>query len=271
MMMGKGKHDIMNVPVECIKPNPYQPRKTFTDESLDELATSIKNYGLLQPIVVRMISKNSFELIAGERRWRAAQLLGLSEIPAIVRESQDSESAVMALVENLQRENLHFLEEAEGYYNLLNKYNMTQEELAQKIGKNQSTIANKMRILKLSPEIKKVIYHEKLSERHARSLLRLPDEELRRKVLAKICEKGLTVKETDALIDRIMERELEKSEETKNAKMFIRAFKDIRIFTNQVRKLVSDIKDIGLDAKYYEHDKGDFVEVVVQIPKSIKG
>ena len=149
-MMGKGKHDIMNVPVECIKPNPYQPRKTFTDESLDELATSIKNYGLLQPIVVRMISKNSFELIAGERRWRAAQLLGLSEIPAIVRESQDSESAVMALVENLQRENLHFLEEAEGYYNLLNEYNMTQEELAQKIGKNQSTIANKMRILKLS-------------------------------------------------------------------------------------------------------------------------
>ena len=270
-MLRKERPDIINVSVENIKPNPNQPRKTFTDESLDELATSIKNYGLLQPIIVRRISRNSFELIAGERRWRAAQLLGLSEIPAVVRDSQDSESAVMALVENLQRENLHFLEEAEGYSNLLNEYNLTQEELAQKIGKNQSTIASKMRILKLSPEIKTVIYHEKLSERHARSLLRLHDEGLRKKVLAKICEKGLTVKETEALIERIMAKELEKSKEIEDARMFIRAFKDIRIFVNQVRKLVTEIKDIGLDAKYYEHDKGDFVEVVVQIPKSIKG
>ena len=228
-MVDQNKPNVVNVAIENIKPNPYQPRKTFTDESLDELATSIKNYGLLQPIVVRMISKDNYELIAGERRWRAAQLLKLSNIPAIVRESRDRESAVMALVENLQRENLHFLEEAEGYYNLINEYNLTQEELAKKIGKNQSTIANKMRILKLSPEIKKNIFFNKLSERHARSLLRLPDDEIRKKVLEKICKDELTVKETEALIERIIEKELDKSEEIKEARMFIRAFKDIRL------------------------------------------
>jgi ParB family chromosome partitioning protein len=269
-MFGKVKSDVQNISIDMIKPNPYQPRKTFTDDSLIELSNSIKSYGILQPIIVRKVGKTGYELIAGERRWRAAQLAGLKEIPAIVRESRDSECAVMALIENLQREDLNFLEEAEGYYQLITEHNLTQEELAQKVGKNQSTIANKLRLLKLSPEIKKIISREKLSERHARSLLKLPDDEMRKRVLERVCERGLTVRETEELIERIISKELmdDAHKTGKKSRNFIRAFNDIRIFVNQVKKLVADIKDAGLNARYQEQDKGDFIEVVVQIPKN---
>ncbi len=186
------KEDLKNityVKIENIRPNPYQPRKQFNKISLEELCESIKQYGVIQPINVRKISANMYELVAGERRLRAATMAGLKEIPAIVVDINDNDSAVMALIENLQREDLSYMEEAEGYNNLINEHGFTQEELAAKIGKSQSTIANKIRLLKLPPLVKKILADNNLTERHARALLKLHDEQLQLKVLKTVCEK----------------------------------------------------------------------------------
>jgi ParB family chromosome partitioning protein len=267
-MWGDRKTDfnIIKIPVEEIKPNPYQPRKEFDEESLNDLTNSIKSYGVLQPIVVRKSGKGSYELIAGERRWRACKRAGIKEIPAIIKDAGDSETAIMALIENLQRENLNFLEEAEGYQQLMQDYGLTQEQLAMKLGKSQSTIANKIRILKMSPEIIKIISREKLSERHARALLKLPDENLQKQALKQIVEKGMNVRQTEDLVDRLIE-EIENEKEKERKKSFKIAIKDVRIFVNSVKKLVKSIKDTGIKAGYKEIDRGDFIEVVVQIPK----
>lgn len=262
----KSALNIINIPLEEIKPNAYQPRKEFDDESLNDLTNSIKSYGVLQPIVVRRSGKNGYEIIAGERRWRASQKAGLKEIPAIIRDAGDSETAIMALIENLQRENLSFLEEAEGYRQLMQDYGFTQEQLAYKLGKSQSTIANKMRILKMPPEIVKIISREKLSERHARALLKLPDEKLQMQALKQIIDKGLNVRQTEELVDRLIEG-IENEKEKEKKKSFKIAIKDVRIFVNSVKKLVKNIKETGINAGYKEIDKGDFIEVVVQIPK----
>lgn len=147
--------NITYVGIDHIRPNPYQPRKQFNKMALEELCESIKQYGVLQPINVRRLSHGTYEIVAGERRLRAATMAGLMEIPAIIINVDDNDSAVMALIENLQREDLSYMEEAEGYSNLINEHGFTQEELAQKIGKSQSTVANKIRLLKLSPLVKK--------------------------------------------------------------------------------------------------------------------
>jgi ParB family chromosome partitioning protein len=262
----KSALNIINIPLEEIKPNAYQPRKEFDDESMNDLTNSIKSYGVLQPIVVRRSGKNGYEIIAGERRWRASQKAGLKEIPAIIKDAGDSETAIMALIENLQRENLSFLEEAEGYRQLMQDYGFTQEQLAYKLGKSQSTIANKMRILKMPPEIVKIISREKLSERHARALLKLPDEKLQMQALKQIIDKGLNVRQTEELVDRLIEG-IENEKEKEKKKSFKIAIKDVRIFVNSVKKLVKNIKETGINAGYKEIDKGDFIEVVVQIPK----
>jgi len=262
---GEKKNEVVNIPIDAIKPNPYQPRKNFSDESLKELTESIRNYGVLQPIIVRRVGKTNFEIIAGERRWRASKIAGLKEIPAIIRDAKETETAIMALIENLQRENLSFIEEAEGYRLLIEEHGLTQEQLAERIGKSQSTIANKIRILKIPPDILKIISQENLTERHARALLKLPDEEMQRDVLKKVIEKGLNVRQTEELVESYLVKAHEKA---KNKKKNIKiAIKDIRIFVNSIRKLVTSIKDTGLSAEYKEYDKGDYIELVVQIPK----
>lgn len=152
---------------------------------MEELCNSIKEYGVIQPINVRRTASKNYELVSGERRLRASMMAGLKEIPAIIIEVNEDDLAIMALIENLQREDLGYMEEAEGYKNLINEHGLTQEELAQKIGKSQSTIANKIRLLKLSPMVKKILADNKLTERHARALLRLHDEQLQLKVLQK--------------------------------------------------------------------------------------
>ncbi|MDI3533961.1 MAG: ParB family transcriptional regulator, chromosome partitioning protein [Thermosediminibacterales bacterium] len=265
-MFRRNKTEIININLENIHPNPNQPRKNFSEEGLQELAQSISTYGVLQPIIVRRKAKNTFEIIAGERRWRAAKFAGLSNIPAIIKDSQDEETAVMAMIENLQREDLNFLEEAEGYHKLINDYNITQEELANKVGKSQSTIANKLRLLKLPEEVKKIISQKNLSERHARSLLKIPEKEIQLEVLKQVYEKGLNVRQTEILIERILERELQKNKKER-LKKIKRAYKDIRLFLNSLKKLVENIQQTGLDANYKATDKGDHVEVVVYIPK----
>jgi len=260
--------NIINIPINEITPNAYQPRKEFDDLSLEELSNSIKAYGVLQPIVVRKNPKFGYEIIAGERRWRACQKVGLQEIPAIVRDVKNSESAIMALIENLQRENLTFLEEAEGYRQLMQDYNLTQEQLAIKMGKSQSTVANKLRLLKMPLEVLKIISQEKLSERHARALLKLPDENLQKEILKEIIEKNLNVRQTEELVEKTIEKiENKKEKKKENKKSLKYAIKDVRIFVNSVKKLVKNIKDTGIKAAYKEIDKGDFIEVVVQIPK----
>jgi ParB family chromosome partitioning protein len=259
--------NITYVKIDSIRPNPYQPRKQFKKEGLDELCESIRQYGVLQPINVRKISAGRYELVAGERRLRAAKLAGLTEIPTIVVNVDDNNSAVMALIENLQRENLSYMEEAESYNNLINEHNFTQEELARKIGKSQSTIANKIRLLRLPPMVKKILADNGLTERHARALLKLHDEQLQLKALKIIVSKGLNVKKSEEVIEKIINKYAEKSEnKTENGKL-TQAIKDIRIFVNTIKQAVDTMKQAGVRAKAAHLDKGDYVEFIIRIPK----
>lgn len=258
--------EISYIPIKSIKPNPYQPRKNFSKRSLEELSQSIKAYGIIQPISVRKIGDESYELIAGERRLRASEMAELENIPAIVVKLMDKDSAVIALIENLQREDLNFVEEAEGYNSLINDHGLTQQELAEKMGKNQSTIANKLRILRLSDDVKRLIVENELTERHARALLKLPDEEMQLHVLEKVINKDLTVKKTESLIKSILEDLTREDEPTH--KQSIKSMINFKIYLNTLRNAYNAIKESGVDAKYEQKDMGEFIEVTVKIPKA---
>ncbi|KNF07287.1 stage 0 sporulation protein J [Gottschalkia purinilytica] len=263
--MSNLNNEICYIPIKQIKPNPYQPRKTFNRRALEELSQSIKTYGILQPISVRKIGEESYELVAGERRLRASELAELEKVPAVIINVKDIDSAVLALLENLQRENLNFIEEAEGYHNLIDDHGFTQQELAEKLGKNQSTIANKIRLLRLPNSIKKSIVESGLTERHARAMLKLPDEELQASVLERVIKNELTVKKTEKLINDILE-DLTKEEEPKN-RQNIKSLINFRIYLNTIKNAYTAIKDSGVDAQYEQKDMGDFIEVKVKIPK----
>ena len=263
---GEDIQKIENIPVQMIKPNPYQPRKTFSQQSLEELAQSIKEFGLIQPITVRKTGVNGYELIAGERRLRATKLANLDYIPAVIITTDERDSAVLAMIENLQRENLHYLEEAAGYASLIEDHGFTQEELAKKLGKNQSTIANKLRVLKLPKEVKDLLIKHNLTERHARALLRLPDTELQLKIIDKIVEKGLNVKETENLISNVIEK-IQQNNIKKSKKKMIRNYKDLRLFVNTIKNAVSMLKDNGVSPVFKEIDREDCIEIIVTIPK----
>lgn len=257
---------VIYLPVDNILSNPYQPRKNFSVESLEELSSSIKAYGVIQPISVRRKNDDIYELIAGERRLRASKMAGLDLIPAIVIEMSDEDTAVVALIENLQREDLNFIEEAEGYYKLINEHGFTQQELAEKVGKNQSTIANKLRILRLEENIKKVILENKLTERHARALLKLPDEKSRNEVLKIIIKKDLNVKKTEKLIKDMLQ-ELNKPKEPER-RQNIKSILNFRIYLNTLKNAYEAITNTGLKAEYEQVDKGDYIQVTVKIPKN---
>jgi ParB family chromosome partitioning protein len=259
--------NITYVKLDHIRPNPYQPRKQFVKAALDELCESIKQYGVLQPINVRKISLNSYELVAGERRLRAATLAGLKEIPAIIINVNDNESAVMALIENLQREDLSYMEEAESYNCLIHQHGFTQEELAHKIGKSQSTVANKIRLLKLPPMVKKILSDNGLTERHARALLKLHDEQLQLKVLKLVCEKGINVKKTEDIIEKVITKYTTPQNHTVSERKTTKAVKDIRIFVNTIRQAIDLMKKSGVNAKAAQLDRGEYIEFIVRIPK----
>lgn len=256
---------IIHIPIESIAPNPYQPRKNFNNLSLDELSESIKSYGVLQPINVRKIGDNGYELIAGERRLRAAKLAGMKEIPAIVVEVVEQDSAVIALIENLQREDLNYLDEAEGYYNLIHDHGLTQEELSKKVGKNQSTIANKLRLLRLPPDIKNELLKNNLTERHARALLKLPDEKLQHKAIKTIVNKSLNVKKTEELIDRLLD-EIALTKE-KPAEKRIKGKINYNIYVNTIKNTYKQILKTGFKMQYNQEDKGDYIEINIKVPK----
>jgi ParB family chromosome partitioning protein len=271
-----GSRRIENIPIHMIKPNPYQPKKSFSVHSLEELAQSIRQYGIIQPITVRSSSQSGYELIAGERRLRAAKLAGLDYIPAMIIHTCEQDSAIFAMIENLQRENLHYLEEAKGYASLIQDHGFTQEELAVKLGKSQSTIANKLRILRLSSSIKELLIRENLTERHARALLKLPDDELRLKAVRQVVAKKMNVRDTEVVIDEFLEELQDKKQragrkkEAQDGKRQTRVFKrtkDIRIFINTIRNAVNLLKGYGLEVQYFQVDKEDQVEITVMIPK----
>ncbi|OLS02710.1 nucleoid occlusion protein [Tissierella creatinophila] len=258
--------EIKYIPVSTIRPNPYQPRRIFNRKALEELSQSIKEYGVIQPISVRKTSAENYELIAGERRLRATEMAEMMEIPALIVEYRDNESAIIALIENLQREDLNFIEESEGYYNLINDHNFTQQDLAKKIGKSQSTIANKLRLLKLPTEIQRTLITEGLTERHGRALLKLPDDELKSIVIEKVIKKGLNVNATENLVEDILNG-LRGEEEEKQPQQTIKSLINVRIYLNTVKKAYTAIKEFGVDASYKEVEKDDHVEVVIKIPK----
>lgn len=256
---------VEEINVREIEPNPFQPRKFFSAEQLGELAESIKNYGLLQPVLVRKSGEN-YQLISGERRLRAAMLAGLEKIPAIVRELTDREAAEMALVENLAREDLNYFEEAEGYLRLIKEFSLTQEEIARRMGKSQPTIANKLRLLTLSADVRMAIDPAKITERHARSLLRLKNEDKQLEVLAKIYKDGLNVRQTDNYIEQLLLIDEQIKQKNRHMRMN-KAFRDMKIFLNTINSVVEEIRLAGLNAEMKETDYEEYMEVVITLPK----
>ncbi|MGI6097544.1 MAG: nucleoid occlusion protein [Dethiobacteria bacterium] len=260
------EEEVRQVKIEFIKPNPFQPRKEFELIKIDELAQSIKTYGLLQPIILRELSKQEYQIVAGERRFLACKRLGWQTIPAFVRSVNDSAMAAIALIENLQREDLNFIEEAEGYARLIKEFNLTQEVLAQRLGKSQSTIANKLRLLKLPEEIKKWLVEKSLTERHARAFLKIKDREAQSRLLKKVVENNLTVKETEEEVERFLSANANK-ENKKNRPRKKVVIRDLRIFLNTIRSAVNVIKKSGLVPQVIETDRDDYYEVIIKLPK----
>ncbi|WP_353893287.1 nucleoid occlusion protein [Proteinivorax hydrogeniformans] len=263
-----GEDKIHDIDMVNINTNPFQPRKDFDDDKIDELAQSIKTYGLIQPIILRKSGEN-YEIIAGERRFRASKLLGNSKIKAIVKEEvKESAMAAIALIENIQRENLNFLEEAEGLHRLLNDFKLTQEVLAQRLGKSQSTIANKLRLLKLNDNVKEKLKNSQLTERHARALLKVPCEN-QPEMVDRIIDEGMTVRQTEELITLLSSTgEDVKEDGKKESKKRKMVFKDFRIFLNTIKQAVDTIKGSGIDAQMDESDLGDCIEVKIRLPKN---
>lgn len=257
------QESITYIAPDMILPNLYQPRKFFDEDAIDELAQSIKAYGIIQPLSVRRMSNERYELVAGERRLRAAKKLGLKEVPAIIVDITDKESAAIALLENLQREDLNYMEEAEAYFNLIKEHGYTQEQLAEVIGKKQSTIANKLRLLKLSHEVRIKLLENKLTERHARALLKLPEEALQIKILEVVIKKALNVKKTEELVEKELLR-LSKDEVAADGKKRIKGIFSPKVYINTIRQVFDKY---GINAQYNSKELEDSIQVTITIPK----
>lgn len=256
---------VLYVPLSKIVPNPYQPRKEFESEALSELADSIRQYGVLQPLLVAPGPDNNYILIAGERRLRASTMAGMGSVPVIVSEYTTQQIAEIALIENLQRKDLHYLEEAEGYEKLVNTFHLTQESMAGRVGKKQSTIANKLRLLKLSPSVRNTLHESDLTERHARALLKLENEETQKTVLKKIIKDHLNVKQTEALIDKTLKQEGKLNKK----KPRIVIVNDVRIYLNSIKNIMDAVKNSGIPSCMEQEMDGDDVVVTLRI-KNVK-
>lgn len=249
---------VVQIETDKIIPNPYQPRREFDD--LEGLAQSILQNGILQPLTVRR-EKGEIELVSGERRLRAAKMIGMETVPCIIVEMNGRNSAVMALIENIQRQDLSVFDEAEAIAKLIDFYGMTQEDAATKLGKSQSTIANKLRILKLDEETRSKITEYGLTERHARALLKLP-EERRCEVVETVHNRNLNVEATERLIETMLNKQLEAESLRKRSAVF----KDVRLFVNTINKAVEMMKAAGINADSKKIQQEDFIEYIVRIP-----
>ena len=258
------KREVSSIPISKIKTNPYQPRKFFSENAIKELARSIREVGLLQPITLRSTA-SGYEFVAGERRLRACKMLGMKEISAIVVPNmRECEAALLAMIENLQREDLHFLEEAEGYQSLMRQHGMTQEELGRRLSKSQSCIANKVRLLRLPRSIKEKIISYQLTERHARALMRLPDESLQNKIADRAGREGLSVMATENLVEQELARIYVSEDDTQRK---VRCHLGHTIYLNSIRHTIEKIRGCGAEIDVVREDKPDKVVLTIEIPK----
>ncbi|MBR4622635.1 MAG: ParB/RepB/Spo0J family partition protein [Ruminococcus sp.] len=254
---------VLDLPISKISPNPDQPRRSFSPESLTSLAKSIAQDGVIQPLTVRE-QNGGYVLVAGERRLRAARLAGLSSVPCVVVKLSDKRSAVVALIENIQRADLSFFEEAEAISSLINTYRMTQEEVALRLGMAQPTVANKLRLLKLEPAERRLLTEAGLSERHARTLLRLPEPEQRLDAIKYIIAHSLNVSQTESYTDKLLaEQKRRRSYKKRSA-----VLGDLRLFFNTVDKAVEVIRLAGVEAKVDKTEQDGFIEYLISIPKA---
>ena len=254
---------VFYLPVEQIMPNPAQPRKQFSPQGLNELAESIREHGILQPLTVRRTS-NGYELISGERRLRSARQAGLREVPCLIAGVDEEESSLLALVENLQRRDLNFIEEAAAIARLIRLYGFSQEEAAQKLGKSQSAVANKLRLLRLPPRVIQIIQAQQLTERHARALLRLDDESQQMAALERIVENGWNVAQAEPYIDSVVS-EPKEPPRAKKRNAFI--LKDVRFFLNSITRGMRMMKSAGVDAEYGKTETEEDIVLTIRIPK----
>lgn len=260
--------EILTIPVNDIRPNPHQPRKTFNWNDLEELAQSIYENGLLQPVTVREICTGRYELVAGERRLRASKMAGLAEIPAIVVSISEEKSAVYAVIENLQRKDLHFFEEAQAIEQLKNNFGISMERIAKKLGKSPSAVSNKLRLLKLPESIRSKIISNGLTERHARAVLRLSDYNLMSEVVDAVIKNCMNVAETELLVTRLLEENAPQQKEIKEKKpKNIKVFKDVKLFINTLDHAVMTMRKNGIDANSFHKETENYTEYIVRINK----
>lgn len=255
------EEEVVQLPVHLIEPSPYQPRAVFDDERIDELCQTIRTHGIIQPVVVRKNGER-YELVAGERRLRAVKKLELETIPGIVREFSDSQAASMALIENLQREGLTAIEEATAYQQLIDLHGLTQESLAQRLGKGQSTIANKLRLLHLPQSVQQALMNKQLTERHARALLGLDSPELQNQVLREIIDKELNVKQTENRVQQLKN----KPHKVKRKKR-VGFSRDTRLALNTIRQSVDMVSKTGLEISTQEREHDQYIEFIIKVPK----
>lgn len=257
--MEKQKQKLVSIPIDKIEPNPAQPRRHFRREDLCALAESIAQNGLIQPIIVRR-EGSFYMLIAGERRLRAAKMAGLQEITAVITDCSSKESAAMAVVENLERKELSMFEEAFAIYSLIKEWGLTQEETGKRLNMSQSTLANKLRLLKLSPLEQKIVEENGLTERHARAVLRLETREQRLQVLEAAAKRGLNVRAIEELVDK-----LASPKKKQVSKGFVSS--DIRLFINTIDHAISTMLTAGIKAKAERKETEEYIECIVRIPK----
>ena len=260
--MDRGEQKILWLPAAEIRPNPMQPRRNFEEAGLRELASSIRRHGILQPLTVRRTAAG-WELVAGERRLRAARLAGLVRVPCLEAEVDDRSSALLALVENLQRKDLHYLEEAEAIAAFLHQTGMTQEAVAAQLGMSPSALANKLRLLRLSPTCRTLLVEHGLTERHARCLLRLEDEGERLTALRQAAAKHWNVAQTEQYV----ERRLSALQSPPPAGRRTYIIKDVRLFLNSVDRGIRLIRDAGVDAQTERQETEDDIVLTIRIPK----
>lgn len=259
---------IQDIELDKIVPNRYQPRREFSDDSIKELAETLDKDGLLQPIVVREDGEDQYEIIAGERRYRAAKSLNWETIPAIVNNMNDDQAASLALIENLQREDLNPIDEAKAYTNLMKLNDLTQTALAKDMGKSQSYVANKLRLLKLDDDVQKALVEGKITARHGRALLNLSDDDQER-VLKEIEEKGLNVKQTEEIakdVDAYFNPK-PKEKETKRERVVKRIPKDLKVQINTIKKAVKLAKDSGIKVKVKENNDPDDYKITIELKR----
>lgn len=257
---------VQYIPLGRIRPNPQQPRRSFDEEGLAELAASIRSCGILQPLTVRRTG-DGYELVAGERRLRAARIAGLREVPCLVAQVGEEDSALLALMENLQRRDLDCWEEAQAIARLISRYGLSQEEAARRLGRAQPTVANKLRLLRLPEDVRALLRENGLTERHARALLRLQDPEVQRRAAGDMVRRGMNVAQAEAYVEKL----LQSDQVTPPRGRSTYIIKDVRLFLNSVDRGLHLMRQAGVDAGWNRQDTDREILLTIRIPKRASG